>query len=96
MLGSPYRAGTADNDVNALRASGKFPKGVKLNHYLTDTDAWFIRTNLREDGMKLYQREGVKFAVDGEFDTENAKFKATERYAFGSTDPRGIFGSVGA
>lgn len=96
ILGSPYRVGTADNDVNALRSTGKFPKGVTLNHYLTDTNAWFIKTNLREDGLKYYSREGVKFAVDGEFDTENAKFKATERYAFGWTDPRAIYGSVGA
>ncbi len=96
ILSSPYRVGTADNDVNSLRAKGKFPKGVKLNHYLTDTNAWFIKTNLREDGLKYYSREGVKFAVDGEFDTENAKFKATERYAFGWTDPRAIFGSLGS
>ena len=96
ILKSPYRVGTADNDVNALHALGKFPKGVKVNHYLSDTDAWFIRTNLREDGMKCYNRKGVSFGVDNEFDTENAKFKATERYAFGWTDPRGIFGSVGA
>jgi len=96
ILGTPYRVGTSDNDVNALRSMGKFPGGVKVNHYLTDTDAWFIRTNLREDGMKYISRKDVQFGVDNEFDTENAKFKATERYAFGWTDPRGLFGSPGA
>lgn len=96
ILGTPYRVGTTDNDVNALRSMGKFPGGVKVNHYLTDTEAWFIRTNLREDGMKYISRKDVQFGVDNEFDTENAKFKATERYAFGWTDPRGLFGSPGA
>ena len=96
VLGSPYQAGTSDNTVNALYSMGKFPDGVKVNHYLTDTDAWFIRTNLPEDGMKMYQRRKPGFGMDNEFDTENAKFKATERYAFGWTDPRGLFGSLGA
>jgi hypothetical protein len=96
ILGSPYRVGTGDNDVNALRSMGKFPGGVKVNHYLTDTDAFFIRTNLREDGLKYVERKAVAFTVDNEFDTENAKFKATERYAFGWTDPRALYGSPGA
>ena len=96
ILGSPYRVGTSDNDISALHAMGKFPKGVKVNHYLTDADAWFIKTNLRSDGMKYINRREVQFAMDNEFDTENAKFKATERYAFGWTDPRCLFGSPGA
>lgn len=96
ILATPYRVSTSDNDINALHAMGKFPRGVKVNHYLTDLDAWFIRTNLREDGMKYINRRDVQFAMDNEFDTENAKFKATERYAFGWTDPRGLFGSQGA
>jgi hypothetical protein len=95
ILKSPYRVGSADNDINALARMGKFPKGVKVNHYLTDTDAFFIRTNC-PDGMKHFERRPMQFGIDNDFDTENAKFKATERYAFGWTDPRGIFGSPGA
>ena len=95
ILASPYRVGTADNDINALKSMGKFSGGVKINHYLTDVDAWFIRTNA-PDGMKHFQRRPMQFGIDNDFDTENAKFKATERYSFGWTDPRGIFGSPGA
>jgi hypothetical protein len=96
ILGSPYRVGTSDNDINALNAMGKFSEGIKVNTYLTDTDAWFIRTNLPEDGMKCYQRRDKQFGVDNDHDTETAKYKATERYSFGWTDPRGLFGSPGA
>lgn len=95
ILMSPYRVGTADNDINALKQAGKFPGGVKVNNYLTDADAWFLRTNV-QDGMKCFNRRAMGFAIDNDFDTENAKFKATERYAFGWTDPRSIFGSPGA
>lgn len=95
ILKSPARVGTADNDLNALYSMGKFPGGIKSNHYLTDTDAWFIRTNIPE-GLKHFQRKPLRFAIDNDFDTENAKFKATERYSFGWTDPRAIFGSPGA
>ena len=95
ILQTPYRSGTADNDINALKQMGKFPGGVKVNHYLTDSDAWFIRTNV-QDGLKCFNRRGMQFAIDNDFDTENAKFKATERYAFGWTDPRAIYGSAGA
>lgn len=94
ILKTPARVGTANNDINALYAMGKF-KEVHVNHYLTDTDAWFIRTNVPH-GMKHFQRRDGEFTIDNDFDTENAKFKATERYAFGWTDPRGIFGSTGA
>ena len=92
---SPYRVGTADNDINALKQMGKFPGGVKVNHYLTDADAWFLRTNV-QDGLKCFNRRAMGFAIDNDFDTENAKFKDTERYSFGWTDPRAIFGSPGA
>ena len=92
ILQSPYRVGTANNDINALK--GKI-RGVKVNHYLTDPNAWFIRTN-SPDGLKGFQRRAMQFGIDNDFDTENAKFKATERYSFGWTDPRGIFGSEGA
>lgn len=95
ILSSPYRVGTANNDVNALYSMGKFPKGIKVNHYLTDPDAWFVRTNCQE-GVKMYQRRPMEFTIDNDFDTENAKFKATERYSFGWTDWRGIYGSPGA
>jgi len=95
ILMSPYRVGTADNDINALKQMGKFPGGVKVNHYLTDADAWFLRTNV-QDGLKCFNRRAMSFGIDNDFDTENAKFKATERYAFGWTDPRAIFGSPGA
>lgn len=95
ILNSTLRVGTADNDVNALARMGKFPGGVRVNHYLTDADAWFIRTNV-PDGLKCFKRRAMQFTIDNDFDTENAKFKSTERYSFGWTDPRAIFGSPGA
>ena len=95
ILQSPYRVGTANNDVNALYNMGKFPGGIKVNHYLTDADAWFVRTNCPH-GNKMYQRKPMAFSIDNDFDTENAKFKATERYSFGWTDWRGVYGSPGA
>ena len=95
ILKSTLRSGTADNDVNALARMGKFPGGVKVNHYLTDADAWFIRTNA-PDGLKCFKRRAMEFTVDNDYDTENAKYKSTERYSFGWTDPRAIFGSPGA
>ena len=95
ILESIGQSGTANNDINALRASKKFPKGVKVNHYLTDPDAWFIGTNC-PDGMKYMERRADSFGTENDFDTENAKFKATFRGSFGWSDPRGIFGSPGA
>jgi len=92
ILNSTMRPGTADNDKAVL--NGKFPKGVVMNHYLTDTDAWFIRTNC-PDGMNHFERRADDFTMDNDFDTDNAKYKATGRYSFGWTDPRGIFGSLG-
>ena len=94
ILRSPLQAGNSNNDINALRSMGKFSK-VVINHYLTDSDAWFIRTNV-QDGMKHFERMGVKFTDDSDFDSDNLKYKASERYSFGWTDPRGIFGSPGA
>ena len=81
--------------MNAINAMGKIPGGVKINHYFTDTNAWFLRTNA-PDSMKLYERRGAEFTIDNDFDTENAKYKATERYVPGWTDYRGIFGTAGA
>ena len=94
ILKSNGRVGTDLNDLNALKTMGIVPK-IVTNHYLTDEDAWFIRTNIK-DGMKYFERRADEFAMDNDFDTENAKFKATSRYSFGWTDPRGIYGSEGA
>lgn len=95
ILKSTLQNDTANNAINAIRQMGLFPKGIKANHYLSDTDAWFIRTNC-PDGMRHFKRVGVEFTQDNDFDTENAKAKAYERYSFGYTDPRGLFGSAGA
>jgi len=88
------RPGTDTNDVNAMKAMGLVPE-VVVNHYLTDADAWFLRTDVPH-GMKHFERRADSFDMDNDFDTENAKFKATARYSFGWTDPRGLFGSPGA
>lgn len=94
VLGSVYEPGTANNDINVLKAVNAIPGGVKLNHYLTDADAWFVRTNVT-NGMKYYEREGISFDQDNDFDTMNAKSKGYERYSVGWTDPRGVYGSTG-
>jgi len=88
------RPGVDTNDVNALKALGMVPE-VVVNHYLTDADAWFIRTDAPH-GMKHFERRADAFETDNDFDTENAKFKATARYSFGWTDWRAIYGSPGA
>ena len=88
------RPGTDTNDVNAMKLMGLVPE-VIVNHYLTDPDAWFLRTDVPH-GMKHFERRADSFDMDNDFDTENAKFKATARYSFGWTDPRGLFGSPGA
>ena len=95
ILKSPARVGTANNDLNALKEMGKFPQGIKMNHYLTDNDAWFIRTNV-PDAMRYFQRRPMEFTIDYDFATENAKYKALERYSAGWSDPRGVYGSAGA
>lgn len=94
ILGSSGRVGTDNNDLNAIKDMGLIPK-VIVNHFLTDTDAWFIRTNVPH-GMKYFERRGDQFDMDNDWDTENAKFKATARYSFGWTDPRALYGSQGA
>lgn len=94
ILGTEGRVATANNDLNALKTMGIIPE-VVVNHYLTDTDAWFIRTNVKE-GLKYFSRRDDEFGTDNDFDTENAKFKATARYTFGWTDPRAIYGTPGA
>lgn len=94
ILKSDGRVGTENNDLNALKTMGMIPK-IVTNHYLTDTDAWFIRTDVK-DGMKYFERRADEFGMDEDFDTENAKYKATMRFSFGWTDPRALFGSAGA
>jgi len=93
IMQTEYEVGTTNNTVNVVRS--RFPGGVVLNHYLTDTDAWFILTNV-PDGMKYFERRADSFTQDDDFDTDNAKFKATARYSFGCTDKRSIYGSQGA
>lgn len=94
ILKSTGRVGTDNNDINALNSAGLFNE-VIVNHYLTDNDAWFIRTDV-QNGMKYFERRGDEFNMDNDFDTENAKFKATFRASWGWTDPRGLYGSAGA
>lgn len=94
ILGSDGRVGTDLNDLNALKEMSVVPE-VVTNHYLTDPDAWFLRTNV-PNSLKYFERRADEFGMDNDFDTENAKFKATSRYSFGWTDPRGIYGSAGA
>jgi hypothetical protein len=94
ILNSDGRVGTDNNDLNAIKNMGLIPETV-VNHYLVDTDAWFIRTDVKH-GMKYFERRGDSFDMDNDFDTENAKYKATARYSFGWTDWRGVYGSPGA
>jgi len=93
ILKTEYEVGTDNNTVNVVRS--RFPGGASLNHYLTDTDAWFVITDVK-DGMKYFERRAPTFTQDDDFDTDNAKFKATWRGSFGATDKRGIYGSAGA
>jgi len=93
ILKTDGRVGTDLNDINAIKTMGMIPE-VVVNHYLTDTDAWFILTDVK-DGLKYFERRADEFGMDEDFDTENAKYKATARYSFGFTDRRGIYGSPG-
>ena len=95
VLESDKRAGTADNDVNALRTNGAIPDGWRVNHFLTDTDAWYLITDC-PNGMKGFNRTTLQTSMDGDFDTGNVRYKARERYSFGVSDPLGIYGSSGA
>lgn len=94
ILGADGRVGTDLNDPNVIKDMGIF-SNVVTNHYLSDPDAWYILTNIK-DGLKYFERRGDAFEMDNDFDTENAKFKATARYSFGWSDPRAIYGSQGA
>ena len=95
ILKSPARVGTADNDLNALSSKGMIPQGYVVNNFLTDTDAFFIKTDV-PNGMKMFNRAAIKTAMEGDFDTGNMRYKARERYSFGFSDWRGMFGSPGA
>lgn len=93
ILGSDGRIGTDNNDLNAIKTMGIIPE-VVVNHYLTDVDQWTIVTDVA-DGLKFFERRGDQFEMDNDFDTENAKYKATARYSFGWSDPRCVYGSIG-
>ena len=95
LLETEGRVGTADNDLNALRNNGSIPEGYSVNHYLTDTNAWFLMTDV-PNGLKHFVRTPMATSMDADFDTGNARYKARERYSFGVSDPLGIFGSPGA
>jgi len=95
LLQTEGRVGTADNDINALRTNGSIPEGYRVNHYLTDNDAWYLTTDI-PNGMKHFVRVAMSTSMDGDFDTGNVRYKARERYSFGVSDPLGIYGSPGA
>ena len=95
LLESPGRVGTADNDINAVRNMGLLPQGYAVNHFLTDTDAFFILTDC-PDGFKHFERSPIATSMEGDFDTGNVRYKARERYSFGFSNPRAVFGSQGA
>jgi hypothetical protein len=94
ILKSVYTPGSANNDINVLKATNALPEGIVMNHYLTAPHAWFLRTNI-QNGLKYYSRVGITFDQDNDFDTMNAKAKGYERYSFGWTDPRAIWGVNG-
>lgn len=95
VLKSTLRSGTAENDTNAMREMGMLPGGVVVNHYLTDPDAWFVKTNAPR-GLQSFKRKALMFAKDSDFDTSNKKHKATERYVPGWSDWRGLYGTPGS
>ena len=95
LLETELRVGTNDNDVNALKNNGSIPEGYTINHFLTDTNAWFLTTDV-PNGMKHFIRSPLANSMDGDFDTGNVRYKARERYSFGWSDPLGMYGSQGA
>lgn len=95
VLKSVLQNDTANNAINVLKSTNALPGGIKVNHYFTDTDAWFVRTNVKQ-GLIALLRRAIEFTQDNDFDTENAKAKSTERYVCGWVDPRGLYGSPGA
>ncbi len=95
ILNSTLRVGTADNDINAIKNMGMLPEGYTVNHYLTDTDAWFMKTDA-PNGFKHFVRAALATGMEGDFDTGNMRYKARERYSFGYSDPRCVYGSQGS
>jgi hypothetical protein len=95
LLETELRVGTADNDINAIKNNGSIPDGYTINHFLTDTNAWFLTTDV-PNGMKHFVRTPLSNSMDGDFDTGNVRYKSRERYSFGYSDPLGMFGSAGA
>ena len=95
LLETSLRVGTTDNDINALKNNGSIPEGYTVNHFLTDTNAWFLTTDV-PNGLKHFVRVPMATSMDADFDTGNARYKARERYSFGVSDPLGIYGSPGA
>jgi hypothetical protein len=95
LLETELRVGTTDNDINALKNNGSIPEGYAVNHYLTDTNAWFLVTDV-PNGLKHFVRTPLSQSMDGDFDTGNVRYKSRERYSFGVSDPLGIFGSPGS
>ena len=95
ILETELRVSTADNDINALKNNGSIPEGYTVNHWLTDTNAWFLTTDV-PNGLKHFVRTPMSTGMDGDFDTGNVRYKARERYSFGVSDPLGIYGSPGA
>jgi phage major head subunit gpT-like protein len=95
ILNSTKQSGTANNDINALKEAGAFPDGILVSTYLSDPDAWFIKTDVN-DGLKHFVRRKLRKGMEGDFETGNMRYKCTERYSFGFTDPRGGFASAGA
>ncbi len=94
LMESKGRTGTADNDINAIVSRGMVPQGYVINHYLTDTDAFYIKTDV-PNGMKMFNRSPISTKMEGDFDTGNVRYKARERYSFGFSDPRGMYASAG-
>jgi len=95
LIETPGRVGTADNDINAVKNMGLLPQGYSVNHFLTDTDAWFVLTDC-PDGFKHFERSPISTSMEGDFDTGNVRYKARERYSFGWSNPRCVYGSQGA
>ena len=95
LLETNLRVSTADNDINALKNNGSIPEGYTVNHFLTDTNAWFLTTDV-PNGLKHFERTALSNSMDGDFDTGNVRYKSRERYSFGWSDPLGIFGSPGS
>jgi hypothetical protein len=95
LLETSLRVGTTDNDINAIKNNGSIPEGYTINHFLTDTNGWYLTTDV-PNGMKHFVRMAMTTGMDGDFDTGNVRYKARERYSFGFSDPLGMYGSPGA